>query len=596
MRADRRRPGQAQHRARRWPRRDRRRRALPVPPPVPDETAPGTVGTLPRPLAAQQPRGPADQPPAAAPARRERERRARARPGRAPVRRRRPRPRARRRRRGAVDARRLGQPTCSCRSRTRTAGSAPPPPPPSAGPATARSPAGSPPGCATATTPCARPPPPPSRCSARAARSCCGPRCATPTRTPPTPPAARSACPRSRPSAAVHRRTDRLKEVDVDAVLASLRTLDLLVLAYVVLVDVVQTVLLVGAVVDLTAHRRATRHAVRQRLLGSSVLPRVSVLAPAYNEESTVVASVTALLTLRYPQLEVVVVNDGSPDGTLDALVDALRPRAGAAHLPRASSTARRCARCCARARARSCSSSTRRTAARPTRSTPGSASPSGDAGLRHRRRHARRAGRADAHGPAVPRARRLRRRRRRRSASSTGRSSSTGACSEARAPRRFLPGVQHVEYLRAYHFGRLGWNRLGGNLIISGAFGLFRRDDLLSTGGYLHGVRRRGHGDRRPAAAARPRGRARAGVLRARPGGLDRGARVAGGPRAPARPLAPRAAADALVLPRARGATRATACSARSSTRTSCSSSCSRRSSRRSAWSGSCSACCSAR
>ena len=32
------------------------------------------------------------------------------------------------------------------------------------------------------------------------------------------------------------------------------------------------------------------------------------------------------------------------------------------------------------------------------------------------------------------------------------------------------------IEYLRAFLFGRLGWNRLGGTLIISGAFGLFRK------------------------------------------------------------------------------------------------------------------------
>jgi cellulose synthase/poly-beta-1,6-N-acetylglucosamine synthase-like glycosyltransferase len=54
-------------------------------------------------------------------------------------------------------------------------------------------------------------------------------------------------------------------------------------------------------------------------------------------------------------------------------------------------------------------------------------------------------------------------------------------------APRKLLPGVQVVEYLRAFLFGRLGWNRLGGNLIISGAFGLFERESVIQAGGYLH-------------------------------------------------------------------------------------------------------------
>jgi cellulose synthase/poly-beta-1,6-N-acetylglucosamine synthase-like glycosyltransferase len=46
---------------------------------------------------------------------------------------------------------------------------------------------------------------------------------------------------------------------------------------------------------------------------------------------------------------------------------------------------------------------------------------------------------------------------------------------------------VQAVEYLRAFLAGRVGWNRLGGNLIISGAFGLFRREAMIAAGGYRH-------------------------------------------------------------------------------------------------------------
>jgi cellulose synthase/poly-beta-1,6-N-acetylglucosamine synthase-like glycosyltransferase len=49
------------------------------------------------------------------------------------------------------------------------------------------------------------------------------------------------------------------------------------------------------------------------------------------------------------------------------------------------------------------------------------------------------------------------------------------------------LPGVQTIEYVRAFLFGRMGWNSFGGNLVISGAFGLFRRDQVTESGGYLH-------------------------------------------------------------------------------------------------------------
>jgi cellulose synthase/poly-beta-1,6-N-acetylglucosamine synthase-like glycosyltransferase len=63
------------------------------------------------------------------------------------------------------------------------------------------------------------------------------------------------------------------------------------------------------------------------------------------------------------------------------------------------------------------------------------------------------------------------------------------GRVTEARVDRRWIPGIQVVEYLRAFLFGRLGWNRIGGNLIISGAFGLFRRDYLLAIRGWTTGT-----------------------------------------------------------------------------------------------------------
>ena len=51
--------------------------------------------------------------------------------------------------------------------------------------------------------------------------------------------------------------------------------------------------------------------------------------------------------------------------------------------------------------------------------------------------------------------------------------------------PKGFFEGIQVVEYLRSFVFGRLGWNKLGGNLIVSGAFGLFDRSAVLEVGGY---------------------------------------------------------------------------------------------------------------
>ena len=50
------------------------------------------------------------------------------------------------------------------------------------------------------------------------------------------------------------------------------------------------------------------------------VVPSIAVVAPAYNEEKTVVESVNSLLTLIYPDYQVIVVNDGSADETIEVL------------------------------------------------------------------------------------------------------------------------------------------------------------------------------------------------------------------------------------------------------------------------------------
>lgn len=53
----------------------------------------------------------------------------------------------------------------------------------------------------------------------------------------------------------------------------------------------------------------------------SPFAPGISVIAPAYNEETTIITNVTSMLTLDYPLYEVVIVNDGSKDKTLELLI-----------------------------------------------------------------------------------------------------------------------------------------------------------------------------------------------------------------------------------------------------------------------------------
>lgn len=254
---------------------------------------------------------------------------------------------------------------------------------------------------------------------------------------------------------------------------------------FLILSNVYQSALLVGAAVEIRRHRHVVWQEGRRRLLSSPAAPRISVLAPAYSEEATIRQSVRALLTLAYPHLEVVVVNDGSPDATLTTLCEefALTPVHPVYE---------------------------RRLGTRPVR------------GLWRSRLHPSlvvvdkdNGGKADALNAALNVAsgelvcaldadtliepdallrivRPFLRGNDVVAAGGTigvanGSAVRDGRLHEPRPPRRLVPGVQCVEYLRAFLFGRLGWNRLGGNLIVSGAFGLFRREAVVDVGGYVN-------------------------------------------------------------------------------------------------------------
>jgi len=53
--------------------------------------------------------------------------------------------------------------------------------------------------------------------------------------------------------------------------------------------------------------------------------------------------------------------------------------------------------------------------------------------------------------------------------------------------PDRAIPIFQVVEYLRAFLTGRVGWSNLQSLLIISGAFGIYKKQEVVEIGGYAH-------------------------------------------------------------------------------------------------------------
>ena len=213
--------------------------------------------------------------------------------------------------------------------------------------------------------------------------------------------------------------------------------------------------------------------------------PPISVVIPAYNEEATIVTSVRSMLQLRYSEHEVIVVNDGSRDATLEQLVQAF----GLERFPQAYHA---------------------RLAAKPVRGVYHSAS---HHGLRVIDKE--NGGKADAINCGINAARFplfccvdadsiLDRDSLLRVVQPFIEDARTVACGgtvrlangcdvksgnllKAGLPTSWLARFQIVEYLRGFLFGRMGWSSINGLLIISGAFGLMRKDTVIEVGGYRH-------------------------------------------------------------------------------------------------------------
>ncbi len=210
----------------------------------------------------------------------------------------------------------------------------------------------------------------------------------------------------------------------------------------------------------------------------------ISVIVPAFNESASICTSVKAMLQLEYPDFELVVVNDGSSDNTLEKLINEF----GMRRFPEAYRARVECAP--VRGVYRSMRFKNLRVIDKENGGSKADATNAGINACRYpivcvvdadsvlQPDSLRRVIKPFLEDPttvAVGGTVRI----------ANGCTVRRGFLEKVALPSSFLPLVQVVEYLRAFLFGRMGWSPINGLLIISGAFGVFHKETLVEVGGY---------------------------------------------------------------------------------------------------------------
>ncbi len=240
---------------------------------------------------------------------------------------------------------------------------------------------------------------------------------------------------------------------------------------------------------SLFAYGALRRYALRlktvdlERFLRTGGAPPITLISPAFNEESTIVESVRSLLSLNYPEFEVLVSNDGSTDGTLEVLTKAfnLEPvdRVPMGEIPTANVHR------------------TFRSRRYPNLwvldKKNGGKADALNAGINYCRSALFCAMDADT---ILERDSLLRIVRPFLEDSRTvaaggiirianGCTINKGQVERVGLPRNLLARFQVMEYLRAFLAVRMGWDALRSTLIVSGAFGVFDRSLVVEVGGF---------------------------------------------------------------------------------------------------------------
>jgi cellulose synthase/poly-beta-1,6-N-acetylglucosamine synthase-like glycosyltransferase len=224
-------------------------------------------------------------------------------------------------------------------------------------------------------------------------------------------------------------------------------------------------------------------------ILKSNYLPGVSVVAPAFNEGPNVVYNVKSLLSLSYPKFEVVLVNDGSTDDTLQKLIQEFELVKVDFYYQEKIVT-------------------------KPVRGHYKSTNPLYSKLLVVDKENGK--SKADASNAGINStkyplflctdvdcilkndtiiklAKPFIESKKRVIASGAGiRISNScevkdGFLVKIHFPKGWYPRFQELEYVRAFLFGRMAWSQINGLLLVSGGLGMFDKEIVIAAGGYWH-------------------------------------------------------------------------------------------------------------
>lgn len=223
-------------------------------------------------------------------------------------------------------------------------------------------------------------------------------------------------------------------------------------------------------------------------LLRSEYAPKLSLIAPAYNETLTVVDNIKSLLSLHYPNMEVIIVNDGSKDDTLQKCIETFE-------LEKVDFAVNYMVHCNEIKAVYKAKNPAYRRLVVVDKVNGGKADAlnaginisqqkliccidvdcilNQDALIYMVRPFIQENTRVIATGGVIRIANEC--------------EFKNGNLVTVNFPKNFFARHQVLEYLRAFLMGRMAWAEINGLMLISGAFGIFDREIVIAVGGYNH-------------------------------------------------------------------------------------------------------------